>query len=354
MIVGGVGWEFLGLSRFSTFWAMKSILFACVVSLLFLSLFGCTGAKVLVESTPRGAAVFVGDSAVGATPWSGVVGFGLKKITVENPGYSIHLKTLDVQRGTLRSYLGASLMLGGAGAMYMGLYGMSPPFLPLIYTGMGSHLGGLIYYSFSHDYTVSAELNQKSGPLVRSRKLQYVGNERFQFDYEKKLYHTDSICLESSRKTLWTYDAQKDQSRPLAIAAVQRCDPGLGSKSSRPPFWKFWGWSSLTVAGIGTGAIIQQGGGVKADEIVPLGLGSVAAGALLAWYVWAQSPDFERCEEILDAITVRDWARKFPCYDDAPQEPVAPVVEAPVATPVSDQPGIRVIQLPADFSGSEK
>jgi|GEM_PF-7100021 len=299
--------------------------------LALLAFSGCAGAKVNIESTERGASVFVDDSAVGITPWKGFVETGLRRITVEKQGFADYTDTLPIEYSPLRTVVAPLAIAGGLGLTMYSIYGAGKPSLLLMDLGLGSELTGLLLIDFMVDMKIKAQMHPATGVVASPRTMHYVGNERIQSGGEKKLYHTDSVCFDERRNVLWTHDPKENQQRPFSMSAVQRCDPRKGEKSSRPSYLNVWGASTL---GLMVGVVGYSAADLHSSDILPLITGCTLGGALVGWYVWAHIPDLERCEQIEDAVTIRQWAMQNMCYPGRPNAFATPIQAEPLPTPL--------------------
>ena len=321
-------------------WCLFAALFVLIAN-------GCSQALVKVESATPGAAVFVNDSAVGLTHWSGLLNSGPAEIEVERDGVTSLDTTLRIWHG-LGRVLWWGVALGGTTVMeYCYLSGSGTVALLLAGANIGFLTFGsglMVDHSF-HAPLISLLDARKSLPPLHAIPYLYL-----QVKNKDTLVGTDSICWEPKRQTLWTWDHFRDQRHPYAINAINGCVLGSPQVWERDPLLPAIGVGiAVTTSVFGTWEL-----GHPEDEyevktntarVKEVALYGVTVGAFMGWFSWAMSPKHQRCEYLQDSIAFRERIAKYPCQS-ASVDSVVPVQTAP-----DTANGIRVIHWNDSLQG---
>jgi len=347
-----------------------ALLSALVVCTVILS--ACSRSYLKVETPQPGAAVFVNDSAVGTTPWTGLIDKGPTRMLVEHNGAV--LQDTAFQANSNGQYLWSGLFYGGFTVAMVGYYGFGSA--PLLFLGGGVEMGTALFgRSLMIDHKLSAQ--DQPAPAARPQPfLHGTGRQILQLQGKTAradtLIRTDSLCYESRRQTVWTHDAQKNRHLPVAASALSRCQPGTPIEWKNDPVLPYLlGGAAIgaTMFGLMTATLSDESNGSETSPLQKFQIGAIwgaPIGALMGLYTWSLTPEHERCDELQDSVAFRKWLEEYPCQGEplAPREiapasavkPAAEPIATPVADPVAEQApttiaptlpeNIRVIQFP--------
>lgn len=355
--------------------ALLSGLVACAMALS-----ACSRSYMKVETPQPGAAVFVNDSAVGTTPWTGLIDKGPARMLVEHNGTV--LQDTAFLANSNGQYLWSGLFYGGFTVAMVGYYGFGSA--PLLFLGGSVEMGTAFFgRSLMIDHKLSAQ--DQPAPAARTRPfLHGTGRQILQLQGKTAradtLIRTDSLCYESRRQTVWTHDAQKNRHLPVSASALSRCQPGTHTQWKSDPVLPYLlGGAAIgaTTLGLITTSLSNESNGSETSPLQKFQIGAIwgaPIGALMGLYTWNLAPEHERCDELQDSVAFRKWLEEYPCQGEplAPKEiapasaakptseptttPAAESVVEPTVEPVAEQappaitpalPGnIRVIQFP--------
>lgn len=336
-----------------------SFICGCIAASLLLG--ACARSFVRVETENPGAAVFVNDSAMGVTPWKGLINKGPSHMQVERNG-SILLDTSFVAN-TNGQYLFNSLFFGGATVGLGGYWLLNSS--TLLFMGGGLEMGMAL---FGRDVMIDHKLSLNSSMLAPPRAepfLHGTGRQTFQILHADSmgradtLYRTDSLCYESRRQTVWTYDIRNSTHKPIAASALGRCMPGAKTQWKNDPLLPYLGYGILSGAitfGIMNGlddSYANQDLGT-AEKVKTGAILGGTIGFFTGLIIWAISDEHERCAPMQDSLEFHKWLEQYPCQSTAatpviPNQPTAPVAPASnivIPSPVVETP-VQPIAIPS-------